>query len=253
MKTLGIDIGSRNTKIVIFDHRSNQIAFSAWQSTEVSAHDSVDKLLSIAAKHLSLDEISSSCVTGYGRKIYKKADKVMSEISCHAKGCFFLFHHARTIIDIGGQDSKIISLNDDGSVSDFVMNDKCAAGTGRFLEMTAIKLESDLSELSRLAALAEKRIPLSSTCVVFAESEIIGLLASGNKVADIARAVNMSIARRIYTQMSSLPLKEDVIFTGGVAQGADLANCIAELLATKIIVPPDPEITGALGAALFAT
>nr|MDK2850652.1 (R)-2-hydroxyacyl-CoA dehydratese activating ATPase [Candidatus Cloacimonadota bacterium] len=252
MKTLGIDIGSRNTKIVIFDHDANQIAFRDWISTEVSAEDSVNKLLSHAEKQISLDEISSTCVTGYGRKLYKKADKIRSEISCHAKACHFLYPNTRTVIDIGGQDSKIIALNEDGSVNDFVMNDKCAAGTGRFLEMTAIKLECELSELSRLASMAENHIHLNSTCVVFAESEIIGLLASGHKVPDIARAINMSIARRIYTQMSSIELKEAVIFTGGVAQGTDLVNCLANLLKTQILVPFDPEITGALGAALYA-
>ncbi len=251
MKTLGIDIGSRNTKIVIFDHDLDKIAFSAWQATEISAEAGVEKLLSLAYKSISADEISFSCVTGYGRKIYKQADSIKSEISCHAKACHYLFPVARTVIDIGGQDSKIITLNPDGSVQDFVMNDKCAAGTGRFLEMTAIKLQCSLDDLSLLAADADQEIPLNSTCVVFAESEIIGLLATGHKVSNIARAVNMSIARRIYTQMASLNPQEPIVFTGGVAQGKDLSLCMGKILNTILLIPDDPEITGALGAALF--
>jgi len=252
MKTLGIDIGSRNTKIVIFDHDQCLIAFSAWQATEISAEKSVDKLIALAATKINMNSIKSTCITGYGRKLYKKADKIKSEITCHATACKHLFPTARTVIDIGGQDSKIITLNATGNVDDFVMNDKCAAGTGRFLEMTAIKLQCDLDELSELASQADCDIPLNSTCVVFAESEIIGLLATGHKVSNIARAVNMSIARRIYTQMSGLNAEAPMVFTGGVAQGKDLAYCIGKLLDTNLFIPEDPEITGALGAAILA-
>jgi (R)-2-hydroxyacyl-CoA dehydratese activating ATPase len=252
MITLGIDIGSRNTKIVIFDHQQRQVIFSAWQVTEISVTLAVEKLLAKAAKVLDIDDIAASCVTGYGRKMYGHADRIRSEIICHASACRYLFPEVRTVIDIGGQDSKIISLQDDGSVKDFVMNDKCAAGTGRFLEMTAMKLQCDLNELSQLASKADTEIPLNSTCVVFAESEIIGLLATGNQVSNIARAVNMSIARRIFAQMAPLQGELPIVFTGGVAQGRDLAVCLGKLLDTELLIPPDPEITGALGAAILA-
>ncbi|HCX59805.1 MAG TPA: 2-hydroxyglutaryl-CoA dehydratase [Candidatus Cloacimonas sp.] len=252
MNILGIDIGSRNTKIVLYDTQKHKIAFSAYKATDISATQTVNNLLEDMYQRLGPVSIDRSCVTGYGRKLYRDADLEKSEISCHARACSYLFPEARTVIDIGGQDSKIISLNADGSVKDFVMNDKCAAGTGRFLEMTAMRLMCDLDSLSRLASESDQTVPLSSTCVVFAESEIIGLLAGGHKVENIARAVNMSIAKRIYRQMAPLQCETPIVFTGGVAQGTDLAFCISNILATKLLIPDDPEITGALGAALIA-
>lgn len=252
MHKLGIDIGSRNTKIVLFDDEHGKILFSAYHATEISASRSVDILIDKMKQQLGNIEIATTCVTGYGRKLYTAADKVKSEISCHAKACHHLFPEARTVIDIGGQDSKVITLNPDGSVKDFLMNDKCAAGTGRFLEMTAIRLQCNLDQLSELAALSDSTIPLGSTCVVFAESEIIGLLAEGHSVANIARAVNMSIAKRIFAQMAPLQCEAPYVFTGGVAQSQDLALCIAKLLDNHLIIPEDPEITGALGAAILA-
>lgn len=252
MLTLGIDIGSRNTKIALFDQDAATMLFSAYRATDVSAVRGVELLCDEMTKTTGRLEIAKSCVTGYGRKQYNKASVIKSEIVCHAAACHYFFPTAKTVIDIGGQDSKIISLNEDGSVKDFLMNDKCAAGTGRFLEMTAMRLMCDLNQLSEYASRSDKSIPLSSTCVVFAESEIIGLLAEGNTVENIARAVNMSIARRIYAQMAPLQCEEPYVFTGGVAQGKDLAACLSKLLNSQVLLPPDPEITGALGAAILA-
>lgn len=250
MYSLGIDIGSRNTKIVILDALSKQIHYSDYTATGISATKTVEQLLE-PAKAI-LDQIDHSCVTGYGRKLYKAAKSIKSEISCHAKGCHQLFPTAKSIIDIGGQDSKIITLDEDGTVKDFVMNDKCAAGTGRFLEMTAKLLECEIDELSLLARESDKEVPLNSTCVVFAESEIIGLLAMGHRRENIARAVHNSIAKRIYAQMAPLSCQSPIVFTGGVALGSDLAFCLERLLKTELLIPQDPEITGALGAALLA-
>lgn len=250
--TLGIDIGSRNTKIVIFCPSTRQMVYSAYCSTEISAVQGVKHLLAKASEVVDIAQIRNSCVTGYGRKLYKEATMVKSEITCHATGCHYLFPHARSIIDIGGQDSKIITLNSDGSVDDFVMNDKCAAGTGRFLEMTAMRLGVDLCQLSLLASHSTTNLNLNNTCVVFAESEIIGLLAEGNNAENIARAVNNSIAKRIYAQMSALNCLAPVVFTGGVALGKDLALCLMNLLNTPLYIADDPEITGALGAAILA-
>lgn len=251
MYKLGIDIGSRNTKLVLLDSQTNTIVFSAYRSTEASAAKTVDLLMESMHSALGGLQIQGSCVTGYGRKLYAAANKVKSEIVCHATACSFLFPDTRTVIDIGGQDSKIITLNAYGSVKDFVMNDKCAAGTGRFLEMTALRLQCDLNRLSELASESDKSVPLGSTCVVFAESEIIGLLADGHKVENIARAVNMSIAKRIYAQMAPLGYEKPIVFTGGVAQGSDLVTCLSAVLQAELLIPPDPEITGALGAALL--
>ncbi|HHV36873.1 MAG TPA: 2-hydroxyglutaryl-CoA dehydratase [Candidatus Cloacimonetes bacterium] len=250
MISLGIDIGSRNTKIVIWDNSQKEILFSAYTATGVIIKETIDALLDKAGNLTS--SIKYSCATGYGRKMYKEADSIKSEITCHAKACHMLFPQARTVIDIGGQDSKVITLTEAGNVEDFIMNDKCAAGTGRFLEMTANKLECDISELSDLASKADKEIPLNSTCVVFAESEIIGLLAKGEKPENIARAVNNSIAKRIYAQMAPLNWQAPIVFTGGVAQGSDLVHCIGKACGHELHVPFDPEITGALGAAILA-
>ncbi|MDD2542825.1 MAG: acyl-CoA dehydratase activase [Candidatus Cloacimonetes bacterium] len=252
MYSLGIDIGSRNTKIVIWNPQERTIIWQGYQSTEVSALAAVEKLLVLAASDCDLSKINKECVTGYGRKLYNKADKVLSEITCHASGCYELFPAGRTIIDIGGQDSKIISLEPAGGVKDFVMNDKCAAGTGRFLEMTALRLECSLHELSTMADQSDMELQLNSTCVVFAESEIIGLLAEGNTQQNIAHAVFMSIAKRIYAQMAGLSLIPSVVFTGGVAKSTHLKKCLETLFGTELLVPFEPEISGALGAAILA-
>lgn len=252
MYSLGIDIGSRNTKIVIWDLLQKSIAFQGYKSTEVKVTQAVEKLLENAAQCVDLSSITRSCVTGYGRKLYRSADKILSEITCHAAGCYQLFPECHTIIDIGGQDSKIIVLERGGAVKDFVMNDKCAAGTGRFLEMTALKLDCELEELSRRAAQATETLNLNSTCVVFAESEIIGLLAEGKKAEDIAKAVFESIAKRIYAQMAGLEIADQVVFTGGVAHSPQLRKYLSHLLQFDLAVPFEPEITGALGAAILA-
>jgi predicted CoA-substrate-specific enzyme activase len=206
-------------------------------------------MIAAARPHLEGKGIERTGCTGYGRKLYAGAGRIFSEISCHAAGVLHFFPAARTIIDIGGQDSKLISLDDSGKVRDFVMNDKCAAGTGRFLEMTALRLDCTLDELSELAAGSTEQLSISSTCVVFAESEIIGLIAENHAKAGIAKAVHMSVAARILTQISALDYREPIVFTGGVALNRDLADSLAKLLGTEILVSPHPLITGALGAA----
>ena len=254
MISIGLDIGSRNTKIVFLED-SKRILWSDFTATAVSPLLSARELRSKGLAALQLEEELQfrTCVTGYGRHLYKEADRALSEINCHATGIRYLFPEARTIIDIGGQDSKLISLDDQGKILDFVMNDKCAAGTGRFLEMTALRLGIDLDQLSLLAGQADQELKLNSTCVVFAESEIIGFMAQDILPANIARAVNMSIARRIASQMSSLSLVSPLVFTGGVALSADIANCLHYVLQSEVQVPSDPEITGALGAAILAS
>lgn len=251
MTTLGIDIGSRNTKIVIYDPGKANIIFSAWSGTDVNPLVSLQRLLDDASSQTGIQSFDATGCTGYGRKLYKQPARIISEISCHAAGVLFSHPQTKTIIDIGGQDSKIITLGENSRVRDFVMNDKCAAGTGRFLEMTALRLECSLEELSHLAEQATRELRISSTCVVFAETEIIGLIAQNESPANIARAVHDSIAGRVLIQLSSLEFASPVVFTGGVAQNSDLTNCLAERLGTKIAVPPDPEITGALGAAIM--
>ncbi|MFO8144762.1 MAG: acyl-CoA dehydratase activase [Candidatus Syntrophosphaera sp.] len=251
MITLGIDIGSRNTKAVLFDSQCGSILYSGFVSTDVYPLKSVDALIETAYEKTGVDIADKTACTGYGRKLYHQDARIISEISCHAAGILYLYPETRTVIDIGGQDSKVITLDNNGKVRDFVMNDKCAAGTGRFLEMTAIRLGCSLDELSSLAKQAVMEMDISSTCVVFAESEIIGMISKNEQPANIARAVNRSIAKRITTQIGTLDFSPPVVFTGGVAKNSDLAQCLSGYLDCLIRVPPDPVITAALGAAIL--
>ncbi len=252
MITLGLDIGSRNTKLVIYDAATQTILFEDWTATEVNPLRSVDNLLARAGEATGSDAPETAACTGYGRKLWQHRAKVLSEISCHAAGVRHFHPEVKTIIDIGGQDAKIITVTAEGKVRDFVMNDKCAAGTGRFLEMTALRLDCPLDGLSTLAAASTQALDISSTCVVFAESEIVGMIADNSAPADIARAVHNSIASRVLTQISNLAFEPPVIFTGGVALNSDLVACLARQLQTPVRVPCSPEITGALGAAILA-
>jgi len=251
MITLGIDIGSRNTKIVFYDTSKQSILFSAFNATEVNPLQSVQSLLKQAKDIYGLDLPDTVACTGYGRKLWKGTNKIFSEITCHTAGVLYFVPEVRTIIDVGGQDAKIISLTPEGKIKDFVMNDKCAAGTGRFLEMVANRLEVSLDKLSELAQQSKNTLTISSTCVVFAESEIIGMIAKNTAPADIAYAAHISVAKRIITQLSAVDFIPPIVFTGGVAQNKNLVQCLGGLLNTPIITPPNPEITGALGAAIL--
>jgi len=254
MIKLGLDIGSRNTKLVLWDSSSAAIIYRDWIATDISPLRSADMLISAAlsATGYSPDDITHRTVTGYGRKLMPQGYNVLSELTCHAAGCLHLKPGIRTIIDIGGQDAKVMCLNAQGKIGDFVMNDKCAAGTGRFLEMTALRLGISVDELSTLASAAAQNLKLNSTCVVFAESEIIGMMSTATEPADIARAVHLSVAKRIQLQAAGLDLQPEVCFTGGVAMNRDIALCLEIILGTPVWTPPEPEITAALGAAILA-
>ncbi|MBM4403651.1 MAG: 2-hydroxyglutaryl-CoA dehydratase [Candidatus Cloacimonetes bacterium] len=251
----GLDIGSRNTKLVIWDDLNRTILFSRFLTTGMTPLESVQILFRMLQEEhgFSAAEIRSVFVTGYGRHLYQPSTKTITEISAHAIGVRYFHPDCRTIIDIGGQDAKIITLDSHGGVNDFVMNDKCAAGTGRFLEMTAMRLHCTCDELADLAAYRDQDISLTTTCVVFAESEIIGLVATGQTAPNIAHAVHTSIARRIHTQMAALAILEPIVFTGGVALNRDIGLCLERELQIPILSPPDPEITAALGAAILAS
>lgn len=249
----GIDIGSRNIKLAAVESSGLKILYADVTETGVNPKHTTESALNRAYQILQIkrEDIAALYSTGYGRKLVT-ADKTLSEISCHTQGVLFNLPETRSIIDIGGQDSKIIGIDTNGQINDFVMNDKCAAGTGRFLEMVAMRLGVSCSELSDLAAKSNSDINLSSTCVVFAESEIIGLTADGVNPSDIARAVHLSIAGRIIAQLNQLDWKTPVVFTGGVAYNHDLHSLLAKQLGCDVLLPPDPELTGALGAALIA-
>ena len=249
---IGIDSGSRTTKIAVYNLTEQRLMFSDTCLTGFNIEDTANELFSRTLKTLSIsdDNINTIKATGYGRKQISFADKKVSEIICHAKGVSHIFPDVKAVIDIGGQDSKVIELGFDGKVTNFVMNDKCAAGTGKFLEMAANFLDCKLDELSALASTSENPVKINQTCVVFAESEIIGYRSNGIPASDIARGVHMSIARRIYSLASTLRIESPVVFTGGVAFNEDIMNCLSDIFRTNIIRYENPIITGALGAAL---
>jgi len=251
--SVGIDLGSRMSKLVILDSKS--IIYTNVMDTGVNPKNTAKQLFETALSKLKIFEsgITNIFSTGYGRNIVPFADKRITEISCHARGVNFLFPKARTVIDIGGQDSKAILLDSNGKVIDFMMNDRCAAGTGRFLEVVANILELTVDEMSRISSCVNLDLEINSTCVVFAESEIVGLISQGKKPADIVDAVHRSVAKRILNLISQLHWKEPVVFTGGVAKNTGIQKAISSALKTEIIIPENPLITGALGAAIFAS
>ena len=176
----------------------------------------------------------------------------MTEISCHGRGAHYFNNQVRTILDIGGQDSKAIHLNEKGEVTDFVMNDKCAAGTGRFLEMIARTLEVEIGELGRIALESKEHIEITSMCSVFAESEVISLIANNKEKADIAHGVCNAISNKAFSLLKRVGLEETFMMTGGVAKNPGVVKCVEDKIHSKLYICEEPEIVGAVGAAIYA-
>ena len=252
MYVLGLDVGSASSKVVILDDDKNIVSSSVVQVGTGSSGPSRALNEALGKVNLTLDDMKKIVATGYGRYSFERADKQISEISCHAKGIYHLVPTARTIIDIGGQDAKAIRLDNKGGIKQFFMNDKCAAGTGRFIEVMARVLETTLDEMATLDEQAEDTAPISSTCTVFAESEVISQLSKGTDRKSIARGVHMSVASRACGLAYRAGLEKDIVFTGGVAKNAGVVRAVSSVLKTDVIVAPNPQTTGALGAALFA-
>lgn len=249
---LGVDIGSLTTKVVMVD-KEGETAAKATARSGYSGKDVANRLTEeiLAERGLRTENIGITVATGYGRVTYP-ADREVSEITCQARGIVQLFPGARTVIDIGGQDSKVIKLLPGGKVIDFAMNDKCAAGTGRFLEVMAGALEVSLEEIGDFAMSALERRTISSFCTVFAESEVISHVSAGAPKTDILAGVCDSVAARVATMISRIGLEQDVVFTGGVARNRGVVMSLAQDLGCDLFVPEEPQITAALGAALFA-
>jgi len=249
MVSVGIDIGSTATKAVVFEREilGQAIEQTGWDPKEAGLMAFRRALDSAGTTR---DQVGPIVGTGYGRISLPFFTSRVTEITCHARGAHHLHPATRTVVDIGGQDSKVISLNPDGSIADFIMNDKCAAGTGRFLQVMAGILDVTLGELGALAAGAEP-VPLSSMCTVFAESEVIGLLARGTGKVNIAAGIIDTIAQRIQGLAGRVPFLETVTFTGGIAQNSHICRIIAKRLGTRLHVPVEPQFVGALGAALI--
>lgn len=249
----GIDAGSRAIKIVLLEGGTKRLVARGYSPQAASPGKHVRETWQrVLAEHkLAPGDIRFAVATGYARASVEAAGTTITEITCHAAGVHHLLPHVRTVVEIGGQDSKLLRLTDRGTVRDFAMNDRCAAGTGRFLELVAARLDCQLADLGSLAGGAQSPAVISSMCAVFAETEIIGLLASGARPEDIVAGVQQSIASRI-SAMAGGDVTPPVAFTGGVALLPGMERALSAVLGQDVVVPPDPQFTGALGAALLA-
>ena len=253
MYVIGIDSGSTSTNAVVMDQDRKIRAFSVVRTgakSGVSADRALKEVLEKAG--LTREDISLIVSTGYGRVSIEFADENVTEISCHGKGAHYFNPKIRTILDIGGQDSKAIRLNENGEVKDFVMNDKCAAGTGRFLEMIARTLEVSLDELGAIALTSKEKIEITSMCSVFAESEVISLIANNKEKADIADGVCHAIANKAFGLLRRVGMEPEFMMTGGVAKNPGVVRAVEEKIGSKLYICEEPEIVGATGAALYA-
>ncbi|KYH32760.1 acyl-CoA dehydratase activase [Neomoorella mulderi] len=250
--TAGLDLGSLTTKAVVI--RDGVIAGSVVMKSGVQSEDIAWRALKAALDQAGIGEeqVDGIVATGYGRVRVPFAHHKVTEITCHARGIYHLWPEVATVIDIGGQDSKVILLDRGGKVRDFVMNEKCAAGTGRFLEVMARSLEVNVEEMGELSLAAPRGASISSMCTVFAESEVVSLVAEGRPVAEIIRGLHEAVAQRVAAMASRVGWEEPVAMTGGVAKNRGVVKSLEDNLGTAIRVPPDPQIIGALGAALLA-
>ena len=249
----GIDSGSTTTNMVVLDENEAMLAFSIVR-TGPRAQMGAQAALEAVCKQLGIgiEDFAAIVATGYGRNNIPFATDTKTEITCHARGAHFLNPAVRTIIDIGGQDSKIINLDESGHVTGFMMNDKCAAGTGRFLEMMARTLELDMAEMSRRGLTWNKELTISSMCTVFAESEVISLIADNHTDSDIIHGLNKSIAGKTAAMAARAKGQPPYMMTGGVARNRGVVQALEEKLGAKLFISENPDLCGALGAALFA-
>ena len=251
----GIDSGSTSTDVVILD-QNGKIKSTMIIPTGGGAMMSAEKSLAAAVEKAGIQEedIVRIVTTGYGRAYIDSGDDSITEITCHAKGAHYLNPNVRTIIDIGGQDIKAISIDEHGAVTNFLMNDKCAAGTGRFLEMMARTLGLSLEEMSTKGLEWKENIVISSMCTVFAESEVVSLVAQNKNVADIIHGLNVSVASKVGALAARLGKKNpgEYMMTGGVAKNQGIINALEEKLGAKLYICDEAQLCGALGAALFA-
>ncbi len=252
MQVAGVDVGAGTAKAVIMSDSNitscsvKRISNNVVKAAEEVTNEALDKA------GLSLSNLDYVVATGWGRNAVSFANKTSSEIICHASGVYFLIPQVRTIIDIGAQDSKVTRVNEKGEVVDFIMNDKCAAGTGRFLEVMAQVLGITLEEMGPLSLTSENPCSISSTCTVFAETEVISLRAEGKHMNDLIAGIHKAIASRIIVMGSGIGFDNETVFTGGVAKNSGVKEALEEAGQVKITVPKEPQITGALGAALIA-
>ena len=252
LRVLGIDSGSTSTNAVIMNQDRVIEAYAVVRTGAKSGESAGAILKEVLDKAgLTRKDIDLIVSTGYGRVSIPFADRNVTEISCHGKGAHYFYPEVRTVLDIGGQDSKAIRLNEKGDVIDFVMNDKCAAGTGRFLEMMARTLEVDIEELGKESLKWKEDLDISSMCSVFAESEVISLIANNKEKSDIAHGIHKAVANKSVSLMKRVGLEPGYMMTGGVAKNPGAVREIEEKLGEKLFICEEPEIVGATGAAIF--
>jgi len=252
MITMGIDVGSITTKAaVVVD---GELKLSRIGMTGYDANNAAGAVFEqvLDSLKLSRNDIQGIVSTGYGRNSVSFASKAITEITCHAAGAYFINPEIRSVIDIGGQDSKVILLNDNGRVSDFAMNDKCAAGTGRFLEVMARALEIELKHFGEISLESQAPSQISSLCTVFAESEVVSLIAKGEKRENIVAGIHDAIGARVASMAKRIKIMPPVMMTGGVAKNKGLVKALEKRLMQKILIAESAQVVGAIGAALLA-
>lgn len=248
----GVDIGSTASKCVILRQASEVVAscvvpVGAGTSGPMRA---IAGALRCCGKQLA--DMACICSTGYGRNSLEQADFETTELACHAKGAYALFPQVRTLLDMGGQDAKAMRIGPDGRLANFVMNDKCAAGTGRFLDVMARVLDVDISDLAGLGARSTKKMDISSTCTVFAESEVISHLANNAAITDVVAGIHRSVASRAIGLLRRVGIEEQLVMTGGVARNEGVVESIGAGLGIGVVTSPFAQFVGAFGAALMA-
>lgn len=249
----GVDVGSTQTKAVVINERG-EIVGRTLIDTGANVVTAAERayLASLAEGGIDEEEVGYVVGTGYGRYKVTFGDTQITEISCHARGATHMFPGTRTVLDMGGQDTKAIRVKPNGEVVDFCMNDKCAAGTGRFLQAAAFALEIPLADLGPTALRAEKAVAISTTCTVFAESEVLSWLGKGKKIEDILLGVHRSIATRSIGLLKRVGIEDQITFTGGVTRNEGMVQVLNEALGVTLNVSEESHYMGALGAALFA-
>jgi len=251
MITVGIDVGSITTKAAVVEEE--RLKTVEVQPTGYDAQKAAGSVFEAVLERLQLkqDDIQSVVATGYGRNSVSFAEKAVTEITCHAKGAHFIDPAVRSVIDIGGQDSKVIRLNENGKVLDFAMNDKCAAGTGRFLEVMARALDIDLVRFGAMSLQAQAPASISSMCTVFAESEVISLISKGEQRENIVAGIHDAIAARVVSMAKRVRIEAPVMMTGGVAKNEGLVRALEQRLDQEIQIAETAQTMGAIGAALL--
>ena len=249
--TLGIDVGSTTSKCVILKNGAELLASSLVPAGTGTSGPQRALAAALEQAGVKRDQLAAVTATGYGRNSFEGADCVVSELSCHALGAAALMPGVRTVIDIGGQDAKVLRVSPAGKLESFLMNDKCAAGTGRFLEVMARILELDVDALAGMDAQASGKVTISSTCTVFAESEVISQLAKNVDLHDLVAGIHASVAVRTAGLARRLGVTEPVGMTGGVARNAGVVRALEEELGVRITAAPMAQLAGAYGAALY--